>query len=91
LEKISGAGINTYREQRGLKIPPLVSEYLEWAPKSRKELIHRGSCRSLCTLRRQGDALYPLGKLVDHHQDVFVTIPPGWTSGHRKDNRESEV
>jgi transposase InsO family protein len=42
-------------------------------PKSRKELIHCGSCRFLCTLGRQGDALYPLGKLVNHHQDVFIS------------------
>jgi hypothetical protein len=55
------------------EIPTLISEYLEWAPKSRKELIHCGSCRFLCTLRRQGDALYPLGKLVNHHQDVFIS------------------
>jgi hypothetical protein len=62
-----------FPEQRGLKIPPLISEDMEWAPKSRKELIHRCSCRFLCTLGKQGDALYPLGKLVNHHQDVFIS------------------
>jgi hypothetical protein len=37
-----------FPEQRGLKIPPLISEYLEWAPKSRKELIPQlaGALRS---------------------------------------------
>ena len=58
---------HTFHGTKRTEIPPLVSEYLEWTPKSRKELIQRGSCRLLCTLRRQGDALYPLGKLVDHH------------------------
>jgi hypothetical protein len=57
--RVARETLKHFPEQRGLKIPPLISEYLEWAPKSRKELIHRGSCRFLCTLRRQGDALYP--------------------------------